>query len=83
LWSAVTGLALEAADLRRAAAAHWQRKRTINARLGWTPADDALPARLFEPLPDGPLAGARVDAARLARMQALYESLRAGASVPA
>jgi aldehyde:ferredoxin oxidoreductase len=83
LWSAVTGLSLSAGDLRDAAAAHWHRKRTINARLGWTPAGDALPARLFEPLPDGPLAGARVDPARLARMQALYESLRSGASVPA
>jgi aldehyde:ferredoxin oxidoreductase len=81
LWSAVTGVELDAAALRGAAQRHWQRKRAINARLGWTPADDALPPRLFEPIADGPLAGRRIDRAQLARMQAEYEELRAAVAV--
>jgi len=82
LWSAVTGLDLDAAGLRSAARRHWQRKRTINARLGWKPAADALPPRLFEPIADGPRAGERVEPERLARMQQHYEVLRAGGNVP-
>jgi aldehyde:ferredoxin oxidoreductase len=77
LWTAVTGLPLGASALRDAAQSHWERKRAINARLGWTPADDALPPRLFEPIADGPLAGRRVEREQLARMQSIYESLRA------
>jgi aldehyde:ferredoxin oxidoreductase len=80
LWTAVTGLPLGASALRDAAQTHWERKRAINARLGWTPADDALPPRLFEPIADGPLAGRRVEREQLARMQSIYESLR---SIPA
>jgi aldehyde:ferredoxin oxidoreductase len=78
LWGAVTGLEIDAAGLRAAAQHHWQRKRAINARLGWTRSDDVLPPRLFEPIADGPLAGLRVEPARLARLQLQYESLRAG-----
>jgi aldehyde:ferredoxin oxidoreductase len=77
LWSAVTGLELGGADLRAAARRHWERKRALNARLGWTPADDALPPRLFEPIADGPLAGRCVDREQLAHMQSIYEALRA------
>jgi aldehyde:ferredoxin oxidoreductase len=76
LWSAVTGLELDAEALRAAAGRHWQRKRAINARLGWTPADDVLPPRVFEPIADGPLAGTSIERAHLARMQSIYESLR-------
>ena len=81
LWTAVTGLELDAPALRRLAQRHWERKRTINARLGWTLADDALPPRLFEPIADGPLAGRRVDRDQLARMQSIYEELRTGDAV--
>jgi aldehyde:ferredoxin oxidoreductase len=35
--------------------------RQINARQGFTAADDTLPQRLFEPLPDGPAKGGCVD----------------------
>jgi aldehyde:ferredoxin oxidoreductase len=79
LWTAVTGLEIAPEGLRAAAQRHWRRKRIINARLGWTPADDVLPPRLFEPLADGPLAGAHVDRQHLARMQSTYEALRATA----
>jgi aldehyde:ferredoxin oxidoreductase len=76
LWSAVTGLERSAGDLRASAQRHWERKRAINARLGWTPADDTLPPRLFEPIADGPLAGTRVEPEHLRRMQSIYEDLR-------
>jgi len=81
LWSAVTGIELDAPALRATAQRHWERKRAINARLGWTPADDTLPPRLFEPIADGPLAGRRIDRDQLARMQSIYEELRAGSAV--
>ena len=76
LWTAVTGLALDASALRASAQRTWERKRRINARQGWTPADDVLPPRLFTPLPDGPHRGAAVDAAVLARARTAYEAAR-------
>lgn len=86
LWTAVSGIPLDAAGLRGAAQRTWERKRAINARLGWTPADDTLPERLLtEPIPSGPNAGRRVDRARLALLGAAYESQRraAGSAVAA
>jgi aldehyde:ferredoxin oxidoreductase len=77
LWSAVTGLDLDAAALRAAAGRLWVRKRAINARLGWTPADDQLPPRMFEAIGDGPLAGRRIEAGQLEAMRAVYEAKRA------
>ena len=85
LWSAVSGVQLDAAGLRAAAQRTWERKRAINARLGWTPADDTLPERLFaEPIGDGPNAGRRVEPERLASLREKYEALRAaaGAALP-
>ena len=77
LWSAVSGIALDAAALRAAAHRTWERKRAINARLGWTPRDDTLPERLFaEPIPSGPNAGRRIELDRLAALSAAYEALR-------
>jgi len=78
LWSAVSGLPLDGAGMRAAAQRTWERKRAINARLGWTPADDTLPPRLFdEPVGDGPNAGRRVERERLAALRAAYERERA------
>ncbi|HEX3464389.1 MAG TPA: aldehyde ferredoxin oxidoreductase family protein [Candidatus Elarobacter sp.] len=85
LWSATSGVPLDAAGLRAAAQRTWERKRAINARLGWTPSDDTLPERLFtEPIAEGPNAGRRVDPERLASLRAAYESQRraAGSAVP-
>jgi aldehyde:ferredoxin oxidoreductase len=76
LWSAVSGLKVEGDELRRSAAATWARKRRINALLGWTAADDALPERLFTPLCDGPHSGRRVDAETLKKLQQVYEAER-------
>jgi len=83
LWSAVSGIALDAAGLRAAAQRTWERKRRINARLGWTPDDDTLPERLFaEGMADGPNAGRRVEPQHLASLRAAYESLRREAGMP-
>lgn len=79
LWTAVTGLRLNAAMLRGAAQRTWERKRRINARQGWTNADDVLPPRLSTPLGDGPYRGAAVDTAELARARIAYEAARDGA----
>jgi len=82
LWSAVSGIALDADGLRAAAQRTWERKRTINARLGWTPDDDTLPERLFaEAIANGPNAGRRVEPERLESLRAAYEALRRGASM--
>jgi len=83
LWSAVTGLALSPDELRASAQRTWERKRRINARQGWTQGDDVLPARLFEPLADGPYAGVAVDRAALENARRAYESARAATTVPA
>ena len=46
--------------------------RIFNVREGLTPADDTLPERMFEPLPDGPLEGERVDPAQFEAALADY-----------
>jgi aldehyde:ferredoxin oxidoreductase len=76
LWSATTGVALDADGLRNAAKSSWRRKRELNARLGWTAAEDALPPRLAEPLSGGPYAGRRIDPVQLERQRIKYEALR-------
>jgi len=77
LWSAVAGLPLDGAMLRSIAQRTWERKRAINARLGWTPADDTLPARLFDDaVAAGPHAGRRIDRAGLRALQSAYEARR-------
>jgi aldehyde:ferredoxin oxidoreductase len=82
LWTAVSGVPLDANGLRAAAQRTWERKRTINARLGWAPNDDTLPERLFtEPIEDGPNAGRRVEPQRLASLKAAYESARSDSRV--
>ncbi len=76
LWTAVTGLALDAAGLRASAQRTWERKRRINARQGWTPADDTLPARLFTPIAEGPYLGVAIDERALTSARARYEKTR-------
>jgi aldehyde:ferredoxin oxidoreductase len=83
LWSAVCGLPLDGEALRAAAQRTWERKRAINARLGWTPSDDTLPERLLtEPIADGPHAGRSVVPEHLAALQAAYFSARRAAAAP-
>ncbi|MCD6395018.1 MAG: aldehyde ferredoxin oxidoreductase family protein [Planctomycetes bacterium] len=49
--------------------------RQLNTRRGLTRKDDRLPARLNDPLPDGPAKGRRVDPQAFARMQDEYYDL--------
>ena len=76
LWTAVTGIPLDAGDLRASAQRTWRRKRRINACQGWTANDDVLPPRLGSALPDGPYAGVCIDPDALRAACAVYESLR-------
>ena len=77
LWTAVTGCSLEADALRASAVHIWHRKRAINARIGWTLADDRLPPRLrHEAIADGVLAGLHIEDTALEALQTLYEKQR-------
>ena len=49
--------------------------RHINARRGFTRQHDALPDRLYEPLPDGPSKGAHVDRKAFAQMLDQYYAM--------
>ncbi len=49
--------------------------RQINKRRGFTKKHDRLPARLSEPLPDGPRKGSHVDTQAFGRMQEQYYAL--------
>ena len=49
--------------------------RQVNARQGFSAKDDTLPERLFEPLPDGPAKGRRVDDRTWPEMKSQYYDL--------
>ena len=73
LLEAVTGTAYDAASLRAVARRIIDLRKAWNAREGWTPAEDTLPARLLEePIPDGPARGATLPEERLRRMIRSY-----------
>ncbi len=70
---AVTGEAVDADELRRAARRIVLLKRLFNQREGWTAAEDTLPARFFdEPLAAGPARGAVLSREGLAGSVASY-----------
>jgi aldehyde:ferredoxin oxidoreductase len=60
-WLAAVGREYEPTELRRAGARIWTLIRLFNCREGFTRADDALPARLTEPLEGGPNDGTAID----------------------
>jgi len=49
--------------------------RVFNCREGFTPADDQLPKRMFEPFAEGPLKGVSVDPETFARALRLYHQM--------
>jgi aldehyde:ferredoxin oxidoreductase len=49
--------------------------RVFNCREGFTPKDDALPARLHEPFTSGPLKGVRIDPEAFSRALRLYHQM--------
>ena len=57
LIESVTGWQWSVTDLRTTATRIFELKRLLNARLGMTPADDALPERILQAYDDGPTAG--------------------------
>jgi aldehyde:ferredoxin oxidoreductase len=73
LLSAVTGDAIGADELRASAARIVLLKKLFNVREGWTPAEDTLPARLFDtPLPSGAAKGTVLSRERLGAMIEAY-----------
>lgn len=85
--AAVTGLDVDAAEVRGAARRIVLLKRIFNLREGWTASEDTLPARFFdEPLPGGVATGARLSREQLAGMIGAYRAargLREDGTIPA
>jgi aldehyde:ferredoxin oxidoreductase len=67
LIESVTSWQWSVEDLRTTATRIFELKRLINARLGMTPADDALPQRILKAYEDGPAAGYAPDLATMLR----------------
>jgi aldehyde:ferredoxin oxidoreductase len=77
LLRAVTGLDFDADELRGVARRVVELRKTFNIREGWKPSDDTLPERILrEPISEGPVAGARIDRARLGAMIRAYNRER-------
>lgn len=72
LLSCTTGWEATFWELMKAGERRVNLMRQINAQRGFTRAQDRLPMRLSEPLPDGPSQGRRVDPEAFARMRNLY-----------
>ncbi len=58
---AVTGWDTSLFEMERAAERGWALARAFNAREGFTPKDDTIPDRFFEPFTSGPLKGVAHD----------------------
>jgi aldehyde:ferredoxin oxidoreductase len=72
---AVTGWDTSLWELLKVAERAKALARVINCREGFTAKDDRLPKRLHEALPDGPIAGARVDPEIFRRALRLYHQM--------
>lgn len=72
LVQAVTGWPISLFELMKASERANNMKRAFNIREGFTPADDNLPDRMFEPLENGALKGVALDREEFARMLELY-----------
>ncbi|QDX41404.1 aldehyde ferredoxin oxidoreductase family protein [Salarchaeum sp. JOR-1] len=73
---AAVGVDATPADLRLLGERVWNLVRLFNVREGFDRADDSLPAVLTTPLPDGPAAGASVDADRFESLLETYYDRR-------
>jgi aldehyde:ferredoxin oxidoreductase len=71
---AVTGWDVSLYELFRAGERADNLSRIFNVREGFTPADDTLPARMFEPI-DGPLNGERIDPQEFEQALAAYYAI--------
>ena len=70
-----TGWQMTFYEIMKAGERRTNMMRQLNRRRGFSRADDCLPARVFEPLPDGPSAGRHVDRADFERMLDQYYAL--------
>ena len=71
---AVTGWDISLYELIKAGERADSMSRVFNVREGFTPEDDTLPSRLFEPM-DGPLNGERIDPGEFEQALAGYYTL--------
>ena len=69
---AVTGWDTSLAELMKVAQRTILLPRVFNKREGLTVDDDVIPARLHEPMPEGPVAGEQVDPEEFLAMRGLY-----------
>ncbi len=65
---ATTGWQVSMWELMKCGERRLAMQRQVNARRGYGSKDDRLPARLFDPLPDGPAAGRSVNKKRFPQM---------------
>jgi aldehyde:ferredoxin oxidoreductase len=71
-YSAVTGWESSLWELLRQAQRASTMYRMFNVREGFTPDDDTLPRRFFQPLENGPLQGQRLDVEEFERAKRLF-----------
>jgi len=74
-YSAVTGWHTGTWEMLRLAQRASTMYRVINLREGFTPDDDTLPPRFFQPLENGPLAGERIDPTEFEQAKRLFYEL--------
>lgn len=65
LYALVTGFEFNSYEMRKAGERITNLKKLFNVREGWKRADDCLPSRMGEPLPDGSMKGARISGAEM------------------
>jgi len=68
----VTGIDMTFWELMKAGERRITMMRLLNLRRGFTAGDDVLPEKVFNPIPEGPSAGRRVDRTDMQRMSAHY-----------
>ncbi|MEM4700241.1 MAG: aldehyde ferredoxin oxidoreductase family protein, partial [Candidatus Nezhaarchaeales archaeon] len=77
LYEAVTGVGVELSELLRGSERVYNLTRAIAAYRGLRRERDALPDRFFEdPIPEGPLKGARLDRGKFQQMLTKYYEIR-------
>ncbi|MEM2905819.1 MAG: aldehyde ferredoxin oxidoreductase family protein [Candidatus Bathyarchaeia archaeon] len=76
-YRAATGVKASLEELLKRSEAIWNLTRLINLRQGMKPGADWLPDRVFDdPIPSGPLKGARLDRAQFRQLLGKYYELR-------
>jgi aldehyde:ferredoxin oxidoreductase len=74
---AITGFGITREELEKTMVQRWTTMNRVTQLLaGWTYKDDVNPPRWYEPLPEGPYKGAKVDRAiENQKKQAFYQAL--------